>query len=248
MIGTFFQNMIAISSAMAGAIIAAFLGVSHRNLCALISFAAGALLATTFGNIIPEALPHSSSLAVFIALASGYFLFFIIGKYVFHVCPACAASHFDDHSGEEFRQIAVMLGIAFGIHSIMDGIAIALGDEFGKSADLSIFLTITIHKLPEGLALCALLLGTRSQKLKAVLLTFAFEMSTLLGWVLGAFVIRESEFNRWFPLVLLHIGGGFIYLGFHAILGEWKKHPSKLIITWSLIGIAVIFASGFLHV
>jgi len=248
MIGTLLQTFIALFSAAAGAILAAFLGVSHRNLCALISFAAGALLAVTFGDIIPEALTQVSLPAIAFALVSGYLLFSIIGKYVFHVCPACAASHFDEHSGENFNQIAVMLGIAFGIHSVMDGIALALGEEFAKTANLSIFLTITIHKFPEGLALCALLLGSAPEKkIRAIFLALAFETSTLAGWLLGAFVIRGSEINRWFPLILLHIGGGFIYLAFHAILGERKKHSSKRIMAWCLAGILIIWASHFLH-
>jgi len=239
-LATFIQSLLALSSAMAGAVLALAVGASHRNLCALISLAAGTLLATTFMDIIPEAWGSTSALAVAIALGSGYLLFALLSRFVFHVCPACAASHFDDHTSSEFRNIAVLLGVAFGIHSAMDGVAIALGNEFGKITELSIFLTVTAHKFPEGLALCGLLLGSGAQKPKALLLTLAFEVTTLLGWFLGTFAIRGSLFNQWFPLILLHIGGGFVYLALHAILGERKKHPSKLIFTWCMIGIVII--------
>ena len=81
---------------------AASVGVSHRHLCALISFAAGTLVATTFIHIIPESLSILSLPAIALALLSGYGLFFLIGRHVFHVCPACAASHFDEHTAADF--------------------------------------------------------------------------------------------------------------------------------------------------
>ena len=84
-LATFIQSLLALSSAMAGAVLALAVGASHRNLCALISLAAGTLLATTFMDIIPEAWGSTSALAVVIALGSGYLLFALMSRFVFHV-------------------------------------------------------------------------------------------------------------------------------------------------------------------
>ena len=82
---TFVQNCIALLSAAIGSVMAASVGVSHRHLCALISFAAGTLVATTFIHIIPESLSILSLPAIGLALLSGYGLFFLIGRHVFHI-------------------------------------------------------------------------------------------------------------------------------------------------------------------
>lgn len=237
---TFAQNCIALLSAALGSFLAVSVGVSHRHLCALISFAAGTLIATTFIHILPEASSILSLPALFLALVSGYSLFFLISRYVSHVCPACAASHFDEHTASEFRATALLLAAALGVHSTMDGMAIAVGHEINRVTDLSIFLTITIHKFPEGLALCALLLKAGFPRLKSVGLTLLLEGSTLLGWALGTFVVSGAETSAWFHWILVHIGGGFIYLGLHAVLNESKEHSPRFILCFFLAGISLI--------
>ena len=240
MFSTFTQNVIALVSAGLGALLAVTFGVSHRNLCALISFAAGTLFATTVIHIIPEASVSLPLIAIPLALASGYFLFYFLSRFVFHVCPACAASHFDEQTAAKFRSVALLLAVALGIHCIMDGIAIALGEELAHRANWSIFLTITIHKFPEGLALAALLLKSGFNRARSLFVTSALESLTLLGWVLGAYLLQGLQFGTWFYLALLHIGGGFIYLALHALLNESKEHSPRYILFFFLLGIALI--------
>ena len=240
MFTTFTQNVIALVSAGLGALLAITFGVSHRNLCALISFAAGTLFATTVIHIIPEASASLPLIAVLLALASGYFLFYFLSRFVFHVCPACAASHFDEQTAANFRSVALLLAVALGIHCIMDGIAIALGEELARRANWSIFLTITVHKFPEGLALGALLLKSGFNRARSLFVTSALESLTLLGWVLGSFLLQGIPVGSWFYLGLLHIGGGFVYLALHAVFNESKEHSSRYILFLFLLGIALV--------
>lgn len=233
---TFLQNLAAFSSAIAGGLLVISLGVSHRQLCAMISFAAGSLLAVTFFHILPEAWGGTPLPGIAIALASGYFLFYLISRYVFHVCPACAASHFEEQTAAKLKSTAILLGIALGIHSMMDGIAIALGDNLKSIGDHSVFLTILFHKFPEGLALCALLLRAGQPKQKALLWTIAFETTTLAGWTAGEFLLKGFAGSRWLELVLVHIGGGFIYLALHAALNEMERHSPRFIFLFFLAG------------
>ena len=237
---TLIQNVIAVTSAALGAFIAIGVGVSHRQLCALISIAAGTLFATTFLNIVPEAIGAVPLVAILLALASGYLLFYLISRFFFHVCPACAASHFDEQMASAFRSIAVLLVIALGIHCIFDGVAIALGSELEKKSGWSIFLTVTIHKFPEGLALCALLMRAGVDRTKAFISTSAVEALTLLGWVAGEFSLGGLRLGPWFYLTLVHIGGGFIYLALHAVLNESKAHSPRYVVFFFLCGALTI--------
>lgn len=230
------QNIVALASAGLGGFFAISVGVSHRRLCALISFAAGTLLGTTFLHIVPEALKAVPFLTALLALVSGYLLFYLISRFVFHVCPACAATHFDEQTASAFKNIALLLIIALGIHCTMDGIALALGGELEGRVDRSIFLAIAIHKFPEGLALAALLVKSGFERMKSLGLTMAIEALTLLGWILGLLALQGFAVNRWFYLTLVHIGGGFIYLALHALLNESEEHSPRYVILFFLIG------------
>ncbi len=246
MLVTFIQNLIALLSAGLGALLAISFGVSHRNLCALISFAAGTLFATTLFHIIPEAASSLPMLAILIALGSGYGFFYFLSRFVFHVCPACAASHFDEQTATKFRSIALLLATALGIHCVFDGVAIALGEELANKANWSIFLTITIHKFPEGLALTALLMKSGFNRARSLFVTFVLETLTLLGWVLGTFLMQDLSLGSWFYLILLHIGGGFIYLALHALINESKEHSPSYILFFFLLGVGLIGLTNFI--
>ena len=243
---TFLQNVLALISAGLGALLAAGIGVSHKQLCALISFAAGTLFGAAFFHIVPESSAALSWPSILIALASGYLLFYLVSRYIFHVCPACSASHFEEQTRESFKNIAILLTIGLSIHSTMDGIAIAIGKNMGSHPDHSVFLTIVIHKFPEGLALCALLLKAGYQKIRALLLTVMLETSTILGWFLGAYLLANYPSRQYIDLAMLHIGGGFVYLAIHAVLNEAKKHSPKVVIGFSAAGVILMALTGWL--
>lgn len=234
------QNLIALASAGLGAVVALTVGVSHRNLCALISFAAGTLFATTFFHIVPEAIEALSFLAVGLALVSGYLVFYLISRFLFHVCPACAASHFDEQTASSFRKIALLLAVALGFHCVMDGVAIALAKELKTEADGSIFLAVTVHKFPEGLALCALMKMGGYDNARSLFSALAIEMLTLFGWLLGLFLLEGATDTRWLYWMLAHVGGGFTYLALHAILNESKEHSPRYILFFFLLGVGLI--------
>lgn len=240
MISPLIQNLIALASAAIGALLALSISVSHRQLCALISFAAGTLFATTFFHLVPEALPFLSWFWVITALASGYFLFFFVSRFVFHVCPACAASHFDEQTASSLGRIAFLLVVAFGIHCVMDGLAIALGGELKGRVDFSIFLTVTVHKLPEGLALCALLMRSGFERMRSLFITCALEGLTFFGWFAGLWLLQGFQIGGWFYFLLVHVGGGFVYLALHAVLNESREHKPWYVLCFFVIGMVLV--------
>lgn len=235
------QSLAAFISAVLGAVLAVSIGVSHRQLCILISIAAGTLLSATIFHILPEAWEAGiAPLSIGLSLLSGYLLFYFITRYVSHVCPACSASHFEHHHHEErskFLNFFFLMAIALTIHSIMDGMAIALVPEASHNhGNHPIFLTLAIHKLPEGLALCALLLKAGHSKSKAFLLTMAFEFTTVIGWAIGIWFLRQNLSADWIDLAMVHIAGGFVYLSLHAFINEVRDHSPRLVVVFFLIG------------
>jgi zinc transporter ZupT len=247
-VAVFWRVMPAFMLAVGGGTLSALVGISHQRLCALISLAAGTLLGVTLFSILPEAWEAMNWWELALAFGSGYGVFWVISRFVYHVCPACAASHFDEATTHRFGEIASALVIALAIHSTMDGVALAAGQETighgpapatGELLNWSLLLAVCVHKMPEGLALGALLIGAGRLPVRAAALVAAVESTTLLGGVLGVIFLRNiSQF--WLAAVLAHAGGGFVFLAAHAILGELVRHGKTLVLVSFGIGVAAI--------
>src|SRR6266536_5438892 len=241
MVSAYWQVIAAYLFALAGGLISASLRLEHKQLCALISFAAGTLLSVTVFAILPESLNYSGTWLVIAAGATGYVLFYFVSKYVHHVCPACAASHFDADATRHFSDIATALIVALAIHSTTDGLALGIQQQAPTmdATRWSLFSALCIHKVPEGLALGSLFIGAGLRRSAALGWVAAVEATTLLGGVIGYFCLTKVS-TFWLGLIMAHVGGGFLYLAAHAVLGEMLKHGKSLVLTSFLVGVALI--------
>jgi zinc transporter ZupT len=241
MVNALWQVVAAYLFALAGGGISTSLHLEHKPLCALISFAAGTLLGVTLFAILPEGLSYSGAWPVVGGAATGYLLFFFISKHVHHVCPACAASHFDADATRHFSEIATALIVALAIHSTTDGLALGIQQE-APSTDAtkwSLFSALCIHKVPEGLALGSLLIGAGLRRATALGWVATVEATTLLGGAIGMLWLGKVS-TFWLGLIMAHVGGGFLYLATHAVVGEMLKHGKKLVLASFSIGVALI--------
>src|SRR5512132_4276055 len=238
---TLWQVIAAYIFALAGGSISASLRLEHKPLCALISFAAGTLLGVTIFAILPESFGACPWWAVLLALITGYALFFFISKHLHHVCPACAASHFDADATRHFSEIATALIVALAIHSTTDGLALGIQGETPATdaTKWSLFSALCIHKVPEGLALGSLLIGAGLKRTAALGWVAAVEATTLLGGAIGMLWLGKVS-TFWLGLIMAHVGGGFLYLATHAVVGEMLKHGKRLVLTSFSIGVALI--------
>ena len=234
-----FRVLLAFALALAGGAVSSVAAVSHERLCRLISLAAGTLLGVTLFAIVPESFAALPLWQLAVALLSGYAAFSLISRYLFHVCPACAASHFDEAATHRFSEIAAAMIVALGLHSTMDGLALSLGRESGLSGGFgaSLLVAVCIHKVPEGLALCALLLASGLSRTLALGWVAAVEATTLLGGAVGLWAAPQVS-TLWLDLLMAHVGGGFVFLAIHAVFGELVKHGRRPVL--------VSFASGVL--
>ena len=237
----FWQLIAAYVFAIAGALVSVGLRLSHQSMCALISCAAGTLFGVTVFAVGPEALQLSPWWMALIAAVTGYLLFLLISRYVHHVCPACAASHFDSDASRHFSDIAFALIAALAVHSTSDGIALGVGREIHHTdaGKWSLFAALCIHKIPEGLALGSLLVGAGFGRISTLSWVAATEATTLAGGAIGYYLLGNTSLF-WLGLLMAHVGGGFIYLAAHAVLGELMRHGKALVLTSFLIGATLI--------
>jgi zinc transporter ZupT len=238
---------------------------NRRRLLTLVSIAGGALLAVTLVSLLPEARENLSLFSLSMAAVSGYAFYYLIGRYVFPICPACASSspmtvsnsehiHGDtcSHSlhptdgspsakteapdvkaGTSFRNIATLLGVIVAAHAAVDGVAIAAGHHnhppgtevmvTGAVRTLPLLFALSLHKLPEGLALTALLISSGFRRTPAFLLTAGIELATLLGGALGV-MLQDMASPALLSGIMAHVGGGFLYLALQALRGGTDDH------------------------
>ena len=67
----------------------------------------------------------------------------------------------------------------------------------------------------------------------------AVEATTLLGGVIGYFFLSHIS-TFWLGLIMAQVGGGFIYLAAHALLGEMLRHGKGLVLKSFFLGITLI--------
>lgn len=198
--------------AFGGGALGVMLGrMAPRRLNLLVYAAMGALLAVTVFDVLPDAKALLSWPAFLLAGASGYALFWALGKYVYHLCPSCSISAFDKATTERLGQSVVLLMLALGIHSAMDGVAVVVGDAVAGRPNLALLLAVSFHKFPEGLALALLLLGAGYSRRTALLWTLGIESTTEVGALIAVFGLRDLPLPR-LGLLFAHVGGGFVYL------------------------------------
>jgi zinc transporter ZupT len=77
------------------------------------------------------------------------------------------------------------------------------------------------------------------QRRNALVWVAAVEATTLLGGAIGFFFLAKVS-TFWLGLIMAHVGGGFLYLAAHAVLGEMLKHGKGLVLTSFSLGVALI--------
>jgi ZIP family zinc transporter len=231
--------------ATAAALLGGLVGVSvknvaHTTLCGLVSLAAGALLAVTAIHIVPEAAGTISSTGLpgwpltLVAVALGLLAFYLVGKYVYYMCPACAATASERQEG--YLRLGVLLIVTLALHAMMDGLAIAAGYEHHDMVlGALILVAVSYHKVPEGLALVSVCRLAGWSRTRSVLTTLAVEMTTALGAVAGVYILKGAS-NLWLGLTLGFIAGSFLYTVGFATLKEMLEHESNSIVVYALMG------------
>jgi len=201
-------TLVAWSGGAAGAAIG---GAAKRRLSYLVMAALGALLAVTLFDILPDAKRILPVGPFVMATLSGAVLFWLVAKYIYPVCPACSSSADLSLPQTQLTRTVVLLAIALGIHSTMDGAAVVIGDTLAHGANMGVFFAVSLHKFPEGLALVLLLIGAGLGRGRALLYTIGIEAATELGAIAALLLVTRLS-PMVLGLVFANIGGGFLYL------------------------------------
>lgn len=110
------------------------------------------------------------------------------------------------------ERLARSLVAATALHAFVDGWGmVAVGDRGVVS--VAVISAMMIHKIPEGLALGAMLRASAPRV--AILLAIAAELATIAGGAVGKWAVPPA----WVDYPLAMAAGAFLYLGIHAQRG-----------------------------
>jgi zinc transporter ZupT len=160
-------------------------------------------------------------------MLAGFSAVWFIDRYVHPVCPACAHTHDHDTCTTRLHGFAGPLITATMIHSVFDGWMLA-ADGDGRIAAVkgALVAGVLLHKLPESLAYGVILRAALRSRRYAMMWALLAQAATLIGAVL-ALAIAPLIGDVWIGLLLAVGGGTFLYLGAHAVHGEWKRRAHE---------------------
>jgi zinc and cadmium transporter len=213
----------------------------------LLAFAAGVLIATSFLDLLPEALHESGDDPnIFLAALFGVVTFFFMERILISFHP-----HEQTNSEEvKNKSLVSLILLGDGFHNFIDGFVIA--GSFFVSTQLGIVtaLAVAAHEIPQEISDFTILLKSGLKASKAVWFNILSGLTALVGAFLAIFL---SEFlESYLGLILAFTGGMFIYIAAanlipelqHIYIKERKWHQAA----YFIVGlIAVFLAIQFLH-
>lgn len=189
----------------------------------MIPFCGGLLIGVSLFGLLPELAGEIGWAYGLPMYAAGYLGLFVVDRYLHNLCPACAPTHHHEHCAEPLHGFAVPLACAAAAHAFLDGwglVSVSAGG--GAGVRFAFPLAVFLHKLPEGLALGAIFRASAKTRAGALGWCVAAEAMTVAGGLAGAALTARLG-SEWTNYPLAIAGGCFLYLGYHAVHGEFKR-------------------------
>lgn len=212
---------IAIASVLAGVGLTSIDTWSRR----LVPFSGGLLMGVALFWVLPEMAEYFQWFNALAWIAGGIATLWIVDRFVYSVCPSCSHSHEHDHCSAALHGFAAPLLLAAAAHSALDGWSLSAAHDVQRLGTPFV-LAIAVHKVPEGLALGVIARAAMDSKRAAVASCILAESATLVG--AGAEIVLAPYLGQKALHVVLALAGGtFLYLGWHAIHGEFRRRADS---------------------
>jgi ZIP family zinc transporter len=214
-----------------------------RFVGAIIAIGAGIRIGAAFTDLIPEAIDHLGSLdAAMLWTTIGFVGFYVIDKLTsLHVGHETAAEL--DHEEAGHQHIGVVGATGMGIHSLLDGVALAAGLAAGGSIGVIIAVVVIVHRFSDGIGVVSFLLASRTPENVAMRWVAIVAAAPLVGVIIGTIIlIPDAALGA----MLGFFAGFFLYVGAAELLPEaHRRDRSRLIVLATLAGVVGIYLFSY---
>ncbi len=246
---------------------------SKRAVSLLLSFAGGVMLSVVCFDLVVEAIETNAGIFTVIgAIAIGVTVTYLLNYWIdrktepelAHIDenhPKTAddldelihSDHLEHHYAQKDNKLSlfvagIVMACAIALHNVPEGMTIgasyASNDGVMGNAALILAVLIGLHNIPEGMAVSVPLISGGMGKVKAVLITAASGIPTVLGALLGYMLGEIGPLGL--TLSLGFASGAMLYVVFGEILPQsilmyHSKAPAFSAIVGILVGILIIF-------
>ena len=246
---------------------------SDRIVSLLLSFAGGVMLSVVCFDLVTEAIETNVGILTVIgAIALGVAVIFLLNHlidrktnpevpHIDETHPKTAddldelihSDHLEQHAAKRDGKLSlfiagIVMASAIALHNVPEGMTIgasyASNDGVMGSAALVLAILIGLHNIPEGMAVSVPLISGGMGRVKAVLMTAASGIPTIIGALLGYLLGEIGALGL--ALSLGFASGAMLYVVFgeilpQAILMYHSKLPAFSAIIGMLVGLLIIF-------
>jgi len=236
-----------------GGLLTAFLGSRTDQMISIfLSFAGGVMTSIVFFELIPEAKELSNTavtvtglfIGVIVVLSLNYILDRISNsghnKVELHEIHETYEDFYHEReiitSKTNLLRSGMLMFLAISLHTLPEGLALGAAGYHDVSLGFTLALIIGIHNIPEGMAIAAPLISGGLSKGKAVLLTLLAGVPTVIGAFIGVLFGGISDVAV--ALSFAIAGGAMLYVVYGEILPQTMVISKNRIPTISsLVGI-----------
>ena len=246
---------------------------SKKMVSLLLSFAGGVMLSVVCFDLVVEAIETNAglwvvALAVAIGVAITFLLNYLIDRKTNPEVPHINENHpktaddldeliHSDHLNQHYAKkdsklglfvAGVVMACAIALHNMPEGMTIGASYASNEgalgTAALTLAILIGLHNIPEGMAVSVPLISGGMAKWKAVLITAATGIPTILGALLGFLLGEIGPIGL--TISLGFASGAMLYVVFgeilpHSILMYNSKLPAFSTIAGILVGMLIVF-------
>ena len=246
---------------------------SKRVVSLLLSFAGGVMLSVVCFDLVTEAISTNMGVwtvvgAVVLGVAVTYLLNYLIDRKTNPEVPHIDANHpktaddldeliHSDHLNQHYAKkdskfglfvAGLVMACAIALHNVPEGMTIgasyAVNEGAMGRAAVVLAVIIGLHNIPEGMAVSVPLISGGMAKWKAVLITAATGIPTILGALLGYALGEIGPLGL--AMSLGFASGAMLYVVFGEILPQsilmyHSKLPAFSAIVGILVGLLIIF-------
>ncbi|WP_238392434.1 ZIP family metal transporter [Paenibacillus antri] len=200
------------------------------------ALSAGLLLAIAILDFVPESLEHNSFSPIFILIG-------IIGMYLFQ---HFVAGHF--HFGEEAHvpkhRKSTVVGTIAGmlIHTFFDGFSIAASFTVDFRVGITVFISIFLHKIPDGITISSIIYVFTRNRNKALHAALLLGVSTVAGAIIATLLSNYFVPSEQIVAVAIAFSAGiFIYVALTDLLPAVNATGDRLASSFFFVGVSLYF-------